>query len=144
MEIYATMTRQNLNEKLYNNQNQLKKPSMPKTLEPSTEKKIIGTVMIDKEQASNRKNGTKFDLIKTVKSLKKAQEPGSNIHYEELLQKRQSGQFVMRRRDEGYDSPFDDEKDDADQVDIEGMSISNFSKRYESQYKEQDDKMDES
>lgn len=88
---------------------------MPLTAEPSAEKKVIGTGMIDKEQASNRKNGTKFDLIKTVKSLKKAQEPGSNIHYEELLQKRQSGQFVMRRRDEDYDSPFDDEKDDADQ-----------------------------
>ena len=107
-----------------------------KTAGPSAEKKPIGTFEINQEQASNRKNGTKFNIIKTVKSLKKAQEPGSEIHYESMLQKRQSGLHVIRRRNEGYDSPFDDEKDDVEvdnekKWDLDGMSISNFSKRYE-------------
>ena len=97
--------------------------------------------MISKEQVSSRKNGTKFDLIKTVVSLKKAQKPGSSTHYESLLQQRQSGKCVVRKRDEGCDSPFDDEgdydyqKDEEDRDDeIDAISISNFSKRYMSQH----------
>lgn len=99
--------------------------------------------MIGKEQASSRKNGIKFDLIKTVASLKKAQKPGSSTHYESLLQQRQSGKCVVRKRDEGNDSPFDDEgeydvnklggvENDGEDVedDLDAMSISNFSKRY--------------
>jgi len=103
--------------------------------------------MIGKEQASSRKNGIKFDLIKTVASLKKAHRPGSSTHYESLLQQRQSGKCVVRKRDEGNDSPFDDEgeydvnklgledgDDDGGDGDLDAMSISNFSKRYTSQY----------
>lgn len=41
------------------------------------------------------------------------------------MQQRKSGKVVVRRRDEDYDSPFDDEGDYMDNV-----SISNFSKRY--------------
>lgn len=98
--------------------------------------------MISKEQASSRKNGIKFDLIKTVISLDKAQKPGSGTHYESLLQQRQSGKCVVRKRDENNDSPFDDEGQydiqkvlgagAEDEADLDGMSISNFSKRYTS------------
>ena len=112
------------------------------TTEPSARKKeLIDTDMVSKEQASNRKLGTKFDLIKTVVSLTQAQKPGSSTHYESLLQQRQSGKCVVRKRDEGYDSPFDDEGDFdknpplpvADE-EMDAISISNFSKRYMSQH----------
>ena len=94
-----------------------------------TVRKGIDTEMISKEQASSRKNGTKFDIIKTVASLKKEQNVGSMTHYDSMLQQRQSGKVVVRRRDEGYDSPFDDEGD----ADMDHMSISNFSKKYMSE-----------
>ena len=42
-----------------------------------------------------------------------------------MLKQRKSGKVVVRRRNEDYDSPFDDEGDFIDNV-----SISNFSKRY--------------
>ena len=49
------------------------------TTEPSARKPPINTEMISREmQASSRKNGSKFDIIKTVASLKKAQKPGSS------------------------------------------------------------------
>ena len=55
----------------------------------SSEKKrqddAINTEMVTREATSNRKAGTKFDIIKTVTSLRKAQEPGSHVHYEHLL-----------------------------------------------------------
>ena len=55
----------------------------------SSEKKrqdeAINTEMVTREATSNRKAGTKFDIIKTVNSLRKAQEPGSHVHYEHLL-----------------------------------------------------------
>lgn len=98
--------------------------------------------MVSKEQASNRKHGTKFDLIKTVVSLKKGQKQGSSTHYESLLKQRQSGKCVVRKRDEGNDSPFDDEGDydnnppkaDGPDDELDAISISNFSKRYMSQH----------
>ena len=49
---------------------------------------MIDTDMVSKEKASSRKLGAKFDLIKTVVSLKKAQKAGSSTHYESLLQQR--------------------------------------------------------
>ena len=66
--------------------------------------------MVSREQASNRKNGTKFDIIKTMSNLQDQSKEGTAAHYDSMLQMRKSGQKVKRRRDESPDSPFDDEK----------------------------------
>ena len=90
---------------------------------------MLSTSAVDKEHASNRKTGTKFDLIKAVQSIQDSNKIGSDVHYDSLLQQRKSGKVVVRRHDEDYDSPFDDEGEYMDNV-----SISNFSKRYMSDY----------
>ena len=64
----------------YNSQFQSKKHSSLIMPEPepcrSSEKKrqdeAINTEMVTREEISNRKAGTKFDIIKTVNSLRKA------------------------------------------------------------------------
>ena len=87
----------------------------------------INTDMVSKHQASNKKAGAKFDLIKTVGALEQAQNPGSSTHYESLLKQRQEGKIVVRPRDQVFDEPFDDEELPCD---LDQMTIDTFNKRY--------------
>ena len=75
-------------------------------------------------------------------NLEHEMKPGSSVHYDSMLKKRQSGKVVIRPRgeDEEDQTPFDDERDVSDSDDLlkdehelDGMSISNFSKKYLSQ-----------
>ena len=98
--------------------------------------------MINKEHASSKKNGTKFDIIQTMAYIEQEMKPGSSLHYDSMLKKRQSGKVVIRPRgeDEEDQTPFDDEGQVSDpeihmdnENELDGMSISNFSKKYLSQ-----------
>lgn len=93
--------------------------------------------MVSKEHESNRKQGTKFNLIKTIAGLEQAQKPGSSIHYESMLKKRKTGKFFVRNRDSDSDTPFDDEgesyRDGIGPTDIDAMTLDTFNARYLSQ-----------
>jgi len=70
----------------YETQPQRKTPGQQAAI--SLFRKGINTDMVEKEHASSRKLGSKFDLIKTVALLENAHRPGSSVHYDSLLKQR--------------------------------------------------------